>query len=321
MDTSYTFSDLIKEVLQKTKMPMSSEEIWEKAIDFNLDKKIGPTGKTPWATIGARIYKNIKENQENSVYIQVSKRPTKFTLRDLNPNLVKPEVIIEVIKKEKFHERDLHPLLVHYIFSEPYFNCYAKTIFHEKAKKKIKGFNEWLYPDLVGVYFPFNDYRQETIKLQNFLNVSSIKLFAFEMKIQLSFANLRQSFFQAVSNASWANEGYLVCLRVDEDPDFKNELQRLSNAFGIGIIKLNFEIVSQSEVLFPARSKVTIDWDTANRIAEDSPDFLEFISDLTEDIKLAKIKLKYDKVLNEEELAEHIKKCGINYSLANKYPY
>jgi hypothetical protein len=30
------------------------------------------------------------------------------------------------------------------------------------------------------------------------------------MKKELNFSNLRESYFQAVSNSSWANEGYLV---------------------------------------------------------------------------------------------------------------
>jgi len=319
MIEQYTFNELIVDVLQNTGIPMSSEEIWKKAIELKLDTKIGSSGKTPWATIGARLYTNIKEYQNSSTYIQVSKRPTKFTLRSLYTNPGQTEIIIEqqvekmeeITKKVKFHERDLHPLLVKYIFSDPHFTCYTKTIYHENSTKKIKGMNEWLHPDLVGVYFPFNDYSMETRDLQSYLNVSSIRLFAFEMKIHLGFSNLRQSFFQAVSNSSWANEGYLVCIKIDEDPDFKNEIQRLSNSFGIGIIKLNLDAINESEVLFPAKFRESIDWDTINRLADDSPDFRGFISDLTEDIKISKIKSDYDKVLEDEKVVEYIKEKKI----------
>jgi len=298
---------------------MSPEEIWEKAVELSLDKKLGSTGKTPWATIGARLYTNIKEQQDDSVYIQVSKRPSKFILRTYYTNPIKTQEVIEqqikikdeIIQKVKFNERDLHPILVKYVFSDPHFNCYTKTIFHENSSKKTKGANEWLHPDLVGVYFPFNDYSIETRELQSHLNVNSINLYAFEMKIALSFSNLRQSFFQAVSNASWANEGYLVCMKMDEDPDFKNELQRLSNAFGIGVIKLNTKSVNESEVTFSAEYKKNIDWDTVNRLSEDSPDFRKFISDLTEDIKLSKIKSNYDKVFSDEKMDNYIQEKKI----------
>jgi len=319
MEIQYTFIDLINDVFNSTKTPMSPEEIWEKAVELSLDKKLGSTGKTPWATIGARLYTNIKEQQDDSVYIQVSKRPSKFILRTYYTNPIKTQEVIEqqikikdeIIQKVKFNERDLHPILVKYVFSDPHFNCYTKTIFHENSSKKTKGANEWLHPDLVGVYFPFNDYSIETRELQSHLNVNSINLYAFEMKIALSFSNLRQSFFQAVSNASWANEGYLVCMKMDEDPDFKNELQRLSNAFGIGVIKLNTKSVNESEVTFSAEYKKNIDWDTVNRLSEDSPDFRKFISDLTEDIKLSKIKSNYDKVFSDEKMDNYIQEKKI----------
>ena len=131
------------------------------------------------------------------------------------------------------------------------------------------------------------------------------------MKIRLNFSNLRKDFFQAVSNSSWANEGYLVCRHVAEDSDFRNELQRLTNSFGIGVIKLNPQSVTESEVLFPARLREFIDWDTVNRLTEDSPDFKKFILDLTEDIKLSKIKSNYDKILDDELLINFIKTKNI----------
>lgn len=98
---------------------------------------------------------------------------------------------------------------------------------------------------------------------------------------------------------------------MDEDPDFKNELQRLSNAFGIGVIKLNTKSINESEVTFPAEYRKNIDWDTVNRLSEDSPDFRKFISDLTEDIKLSKIKSNYDKVFSDEKMDTYIQEKKI----------
>jgi hypothetical protein len=40
------------------------------------------------------------------------------------------------------------------------------------------------------------------------------------MKKNLNFTNLREYYFQAVSNSSWANEGYIVALDIDEDESF-----------------------------------------------------------------------------------------------------
>ena len=149
------------------------------------------------------------------------------------------------------------------------------------------------------------------MKLQTSLNVNSIKLFSFEMKKNIDYSNLRQYFFQAVSNSSWANEGYLVCLKIDEDPNFRNELQRLSNAFGIGIIKLNAESISESEIICNARYNENIDWDTLERLSEDNPDFNKFISDLTEDIALGKVKSTYDKVITDDKFENYLKEKSI----------
>ena len=122
---------------------------------------------------------------------------------------------------------------------------------------------------------------------------------------------MRQYFFQAVSNSSWANEGYLVCLDIDED--LKNELQRLSNAFGIGVIKLNPEDINNSEIVCPARFNENIDWDTLDRLAEESEDFRTFLSNLQEDLSLKRVKSKddYDKVLSDEDYEKYLREKRI----------
>lgn len=127
----------------------------------------------------------------------------------------------------------------------------------------------------------------------------------------MDYSNLRQCFFQAVSNSSWANEGYLVCLRIDEDLEFRNELQRLSNAFGIGIIKLNAENINESEIICSARFNENLDWDTLDRLAEDSPDFKKFLNDLMDDNALGKVKSNYDKVIPDEKYENYIREKKI----------
>lgn len=317
MKKKYTFTDLCVEILSQCGTPMSPDEIWQKALEYGLAEKIGSVGKTPSATIGARLYTDIKDNGEKSVFVQISKRPARFILRNSGIKEKEIELVIEKkLKSEekteyKFSERDLHPLLAKYVYTNQHFKCYVKTIFHEKSIKRAKGANEWLHPDLVGVYFPFGDYSKETTDLQKALNVDSIKLFSFEMKKELNYSNLRECFFQAVSNSSWANEGYLVSLRINEDPSFRNEIQRLSNSFGIGIIKLNPVNIEESEIICNARPREIIDWDTLDRLAEDSPDFKAFISDIKEDLTVAKVKSVYDRIISDDDYEGYLKKKGI----------
>jgi hypothetical protein len=315
-----TFWDIIEQTIEKVGTPLSPKEIWEKANEIGTLGDFTSSGKTPWATIGAYCYTDIQRAGDNSMIIQTSERPAQFFLRKLIPktNLDKlqKQKDAEIIKREiaatkQFHERDLHSLVVAYTYADPHFKANVKTIRHENSIRNTKGQNEWLHPDLVGVYFPFRDYKPETLDIQNHLSISSIKLFSFELKVYVNFTNLRQAYFQAVSNSSWANEGYLVTLNLDDDPALKDEIRRLNNAFGIGLIKLNAENIYESDILFPARINNEIDWDTVNRLVSENVDFSNFLRLITEDCKLGKVKSEYDKVLKFEELTKHIKDKGI----------
>ena len=95
-------------------------------------------------------------------------------------------------------------------------------------------------------------------------------------------------------------------MQIDNDPNFRDELQRLNNAFGIGIIKLNVQSVQKSEIVFPSKINQEIDWDTVNRLANENADFSVFLKLIAEDCKLGKVKRKYDKVMQLETLNIHI---------------
>lgn len=314
-----TFWDIIEKTLETVKEPLSAKEIWEKANQTGITKGFESSGKTPWATIAAYIYTDINRGGDNSIFIQTSERPAQFFLRRLESSInvrkITEKKETELIKKEKvttgFKERDLHSLLATFAYTNTHFKAHLKTIYHETSSKSGKGANEWLHPDLVGVYFPFKDYKNEVLDIQTHLSINSIKLYSFEMKINLSFLNLRQYYFQAVSNSSWANEGYLVVLNIDGDPTLYDEIRRLNNAFGIGLIKLNAESIYESEILFPARYNQEIDWDTVNRLSSENPTFSKFLNELTEDIKLKKVKSEYDTILKPEELDKYVLSKGI----------
>ena len=66
----YTFLDLAREVLETSDKPLSVRQIWDRAVELKLDEKLGSGGKTPWATVGAQIYVDMK-NREDSVWEKV----------------------------------------------------------------------------------------------------------------------------------------------------------------------------------------------------------------------------------------------------------
>jgi uncharacterized protein len=157
------FIDLAEQIIATVRQPLTINEMWEKAVELGLDKKLNTKGKTPSATLGARLYIEVRDNQ-NSKFVAVGKRPTKFGLRNLIASehmSTKVEALTEQ-KAEKFTERDLHPLLVKFADTYHHFRgAKLKTIFHENSNKAKKGYNKWLHPDLVGVYFSFNDQIRE----------------------------------------------------------------------------------------------------------------------------------------------------------------
>lgn len=306
--SEYTFLDLAREVLEKSNRPMTISQIWKSGEEQGLINKLGSVGKTPINTLQARLYIDIRDN-DKTIFIQTNKRPSLFYIRDKNIEGDLQESSEDV--EDKFIERDLHILLSTFVYASPYFHCVTKTIFHEKTNKVKKGYNQWLHPDIVGVHFPFDDFAKDTLELQEMLSAKKYKLYAFEMKVSLNFSNLREYYFQAVSNSSWANEGYIVALNIDEDEGFISELKRLNNAFGIGVIKINPINVSQSEIILTAKENNVLDWETIDRLT-DNPDFREFINDIMEDAKVRKIKSRYDDFFADDEVAaEYAKKKHI----------
>lgn len=305
------FIELAEQVVATVKQPLTINEIWEKGIELGLDKKLNSKGKTPSATLAARLYVDIRDN-ENSKFVAVGKRPIRLGLKNINQNEIIPattETLVET-KIEKFTERDLHPLLVK--FADTYYHfrgAKLKTIFHENSNKPKKGYNKWLHPDLVGVYYSFNDqireYEKVIIDFQNDFSIVATKLFSFELKIKIDTTNLREYYFQAVSNSSWANEGYLVTLKVDDE--IVDEVRRLANSFGIGLIKLDAENIEEGQIIVPAANRKQLDIDAMDRLASENKDFSSFLQNIIDDNKIKKVNSKYDKVLDDNEFEKYLK--------------
>ncbi|GAA7171592.1 hypothetical protein ID0408_01280 [Helicobacter pylori] len=114
-----------------------------------------------------------------------------------------------------------------------------------------------------------------------------------------------------MSNSSWANEGYLVVFKMDDK--VLDELRRLNQSFGIGVIKLESEI-SNSEILLPAREK-EIDIPTLNMLLNKSPNFGSFMENINKQIEKGfdtPIEMKgFDDVLDDKEIQKYIKDKGI----------
>lgn len=119
----------------------------------------------------------------------------------------------------------------------------------------------------------------EQIELYNATQAGAqrARLWSFEVKLLVNRSNVREAWFQAVSNSSWANFGYLVAAEVEGSETMK-ELRLLAASHGIGLILLDAENPTESEIRIPVRERGDIDWDACNRLAQENLDFRSVIA-------------------------------------------
>ncbi|PUD51655.1 hypothetical protein FNE11_00465 [Helicobacter pylori] len=324
-----TDKEIGKKVLEQAGKPLSVKKIWERACEMELDKECNG-GKILPHSLGSQLGEHDIPNDKKQFYVANKKGGAFFYWLKSREREFPPQETSNAeddeqsecsgtAKKQKtsFDERDLHPLLVKFLDEDPNFKLLCKTIRHEKCLRDKKGKCEWNYPNIVGVYFPYNKYfpyngyKEETLKFLHHTGQKRHKLFSFELKIRINFSNLKESYFQAVSNSTWANEGYLVVFEEIKDKVL-DELRRLSQSFGIGVIKLESEI-SNSKILLPAKEK-EIDIPTLNMLVEQSPkDFKPFMERINKQIEkgldtAVDMGEFFDEVLNDEAMQKHIEK-------------
>jgi hypothetical protein len=112
---------------------------------------------------------------------------------------------------------------------------------------------------------------------QNFIKainqVDTFKMFSYEIKKEInSDTELKKAFFQAVSNSSWANYGYLVAFEISDS--LTEEMERLNQSFGIGVIELNANPY-QSKILFQPTYR-PLDFKTIDKLCKLNKEFEKF---------------------------------------------
>ena len=179
------------------------------------------------------------------------------------------------LKDTRINEHALYPILSTYLWEE--FGHYSKRIDEKRSSnKRGPNGNRWLYPDLVVMEDFGAEWTQEVRDCAKQYFDKRTRLWSFEVKLLINRSNVRECFFQAVSNSSWANFGYLVAYEI-EGKDTLKELRMLSASHGIGFIQLDVEDPSSSYIEIPAKERIEIDWDVVNRLSAENKDFSEFV--------------------------------------------
>jgi hypothetical protein len=200
-------------------------------------------------------------------------------------------------------EIELHPYLVKFAFER--FGVYCKTINALKSINTKNKIGKWTNPDIVGInpaILNLNPLFQNEIQKLGLFSTKVIEFYSFELKIRLDKSNVTEAYFQAVSNSMWANYGYLVVEDYENNKIFLNNLARLNNAYGIGLIKLNINNPTKSEIVVSARFNETADINFMDFLSSSNKDFFGFIETSIDIIENKKIELnKFDKIMDNND--------------------
>ncbi len=185
-------------------------------------------------------------------------------------------------------EKDLYPLLIEILREEN--AIYSKRIDEKITEKGTKGLNKWINPDIVGVKYFFEEHSDDVNELIENSSSPLYELYLYEVKKEIKLANIKECYFQAISNSSWANYGYLVCLEFNEEnEELYNEVNRLVELFGIGLIKLNVDKNKQKSgyrIIFPAKLNTDLDYSTIENLCRKNDDFRSYINKINKSVKI-----------------------------------
>ena len=212
-------------------------------------------------------------------------------------------------QRKTYNERDLHLLLSSYLKN---LDVFSKTIFHEQSMNSKDNHQKWIHPDMVGISFLNLQSKASQTLLKAVSRADIFKITSYEVKKEINTDyELKKTFFQAVSNSSWANYGYLVAFDISDSLD--EEMERLNQSFGIGIIELKPNPY-ESKILYPSRYK-ELDFKTIDKLCKINKEFNAFIE------QTEKLLTAQERYINstEKELDEFCDKYFKSDSEIEKY--
>ncbi len=274
-------------------------------------------GKTPEATVQAQLGEFIRQGDARVKRAKNDGKVYRYYLTKNEDAVESSPIFNETTSKKDrttYKERDLHPLLCTFLNAK--YNIQAKTIFHEQSSKHEEA--KWTHPDIIGVKFIKynNEACQQLFKVTNRTNTADIYSYELKKEINTDY-ELKKYYFQAVSNSSWANYGFLVALDIGEN--LHDELERLNQSFGIGVIQLDANPY-KSRILFPSKRR-DIEFKTMNKLCNLNKDFQKFIGQIekmltaepkyVDDVLLSMKKFCDEPFANEEKAEEYCKEKHI----------
>ena len=291
-----TVKEAILQSLEDLQQPSNNKDVYQNILSKQYyDFKIA---KTPEATISALLGDFIRKNDSRVRRTKANSGTYFYYLskneQDLTDTPIESSPKKESKVKKTYQERDLHKLLSSYLKNK---NIYSKTILHEESKNSKDDHQKWIHPDMIGIDF-LNLTSKVNKAFMKILNkADTFKITSYEIKREINTDyELKKCYFQAVSNSSWANYGYLVAFEISDR--LKDEMERLNQSFGIGIIELKANPY-ESKILFQSKFR-ELDFKTIDKLCKVNQKYENFI-ELTE--KALAVEERYyqsiEKELNE----------------------
>lgn len=268
-----TIKEAILQSLEDIKVLANSTEVYQHIVNkayYSFD-----VAKTPASTVSALLGDFIRKKDSRVKRIKGSGGVFLYYLTKYEQEIgaaaltqIAPQ---KTSSKKTFKERDLHKLLSTYLESK---GTYSKTIFHEQSRSTRDRNQKWIHPDMVGISFLTLQTKESQTLLKAVKQEDTFKMSSYELKKEINTDyELKKSFFQAVSNSSWAHYGYLVAFEISRS--LLDEIERLSQSFGIGVIELKANPY-ESEILYPSQYK-ELDFRTVDKLCHINTDFRLFI--------------------------------------------
>lgn len=207
-----------------------------------------------------------------------------------------------LIKKDEYTHLYIHKNTIEKIIELNYYDAVvawlrgnvkveSRKLNHVTAKKAIKGSNHWRFPDIVGIrkrnYLESGILKVADLTGQNYYP----EIWSFEVKKELAAGNLREYFFECLSNSGWANRRYVVVALEKgknisiEDKDI-SEFRKLSLRYHVGLIQvttLNTKISEEgSSSILVECPRQDLDLEIMNDLCVSLPEFKDWLESLEE---------------------------------------
>ncbi|MCL6599124.1 MAG: winged helix-turn-helix domain-containing protein [Alicyclobacillus macrosporangiidus] len=90
---SLTFLQLAERVLTDNKKTMTPEEIWTYTVETHLANSVGSHGKTPWRTIEAQIYVDLRD-KPSSPFVKCGVMNSKEIIKEKYDPVLSTEILV-----------------------------------------------------------------------------------------------------------------------------------------------------------------------------------------------------------------------------------